>query len=120
MNEIIKNGVVISQFEFRTSNTKSNLIKRNKLMAMFFNKIVVVEATKDSGALYIAYCEVRYGNEVYSVRWNINSKSSKGTNNLINEVIKLYLSINTVIKEKIINRKIKWIMKRWYFLERSA
>ena len=68
MNEIIKNGVVISQFEFRTSNTKSNLIKRNKLMAMFFNKIVVVEATKDSGALYIAYCEVRYGNEVYSVR----------------------------------------------------
>lgn len=100
MNEIIKNGVVISQFEPGTSNIKSNFIKRNELMAMLSNKIVVVEATKDSGSLYTAYYGIKYGKEVYSVPGNINSKSSEGTNTLINEGVKPYLSINTVIKEK--------------------
>ena len=43
---------------------------------------------------------IKYGKEVYSVPGNINSKSSEGTNTLINEGVKPYLSINTVIKEK--------------------
>ena len=100
MNEIIKKGAVISQFEPGTSNIKSNFIKRNELMAMLAEKIIVVEATKDSGAVYTAHCGMKYKKEVYSVPGNINSKSSEGTNTLINEGVKPYLSINTVIKEK--------------------
>lgn len=84
MSEIIKNGVIISQFEPGTSNKKSNFIKRNELIAMLSDKIVVVKANKDSGSLYTAYYGVKYGKGVYSVPGNINSKSSEGTNTLIN------------------------------------
>lgn len=99
MNKIIENGVVISQFEPGTSNIKSNFIKRNELMSMLSDKIIVVEAAKSSGALYTAYCGVKYGKQVYSVPGNINSKCSEGTNMLINDGIKPYLSITTIIKE---------------------
>ena len=46
MNEIIKKGAVISQFEPGTSNIKSNFIKRNELMAMLAEKIGLENANK--------------------------------------------------------------------------
>lgn len=66
---------------------------------MFSKKIVVVEAGKDSSSLYTAHCAVRYGKGIYAVPSNINSKFSEGTNILISEGIKAYLSINTIIKD---------------------
>lgn len=101
MNEIIKKGAVISQFEPGTSNIKSNFIKRNELMAMLAEKIIVVEATKDSGAVYTAHCGMKYKKEVYSVPGNINNKSSEGTNMLISEGAKPYLSVKSIIKEEV-------------------
>lgn len=68
-------------------------------MSMLPDKIIVLEAAKLSGALYTAYCGVKYEKQVYSVPGKINSKCSEGTNMLINEGIKPYLSINTIIKE---------------------
>lgn len=106
MNKIIEEGAVISQFEPGTSNIRSNFLKRNELIAMLSEKIVVTEASKDSGALYTVYCGIKYGKEVYAAPGNINSKFSEGTNKLISEGIKSYLSIGNVINEvQSVNKK---------------
>lgn len=99
MNKIIENGAVISQFEPGTSNIRSNFIKRNELIAMLSEKIIVVEASKDSGSLYTAHCGIRYEKDIYAVPGNINSKFSEGTNILISEGVKPYLSTNDIVKE---------------------
>lgn len=61
MNRIIENGAIISEFEPGVSNVKSNFIKRNELIAMLSEKIIIVEATKNSGSLYTAHYGVKYG-----------------------------------------------------------
>lgn len=120
MNKIIEDGVIISQFEPGTSNIRSNFIKRNELIAMLAEKIIIVQATKNSGAIYTAHCGIEYKKEVYSVPGNINSKYSEGTNMLISEGVKPYLSIRTIINEELkvcsnkgyINEKLNSIEKQ--------
>jgi len=97
MNKIIENGAVISQFEPGTTNIKQNFIKRNELIAMLADKIVVVEASKDSGSLFTARCGVKHKKEVFAVPGNIDNKNSRGTNLLIKEGVKPYLSFNDIV-----------------------
>lgn len=46
MNKIIENGAVISQFESGTTNVKQNFIKRNELITILSDKIVVEKHRK--------------------------------------------------------------------------
>lgn len=98
MNKIIENGAVISQFEPGTTNVKQNFIKRNELIAMLSDKIVVVEASKNRGSLFTAKYGLKYKKEVFAVPVNINNRLSVGTNLLIKEGIKPYLSVDDIIK----------------------
>ncbi|MGL6106664.1 DNA-processing protein DprA [Romboutsia sp.] len=101
MNKIIENGAILSQFEPGTTNIKQNFIKRNELIAILSDKIVVVEASKDSGSLFTARCGVQYKKEVYAVPGNINSSTSVGTNILIKEGIKPYLSVEDIVENSL-------------------
>jgi predicted Rossmann fold nucleotide-binding protein DprA/Smf involved in DNA uptake len=44
---------VVSQFEPGTNDSKENFLIRNELIAMLAHKIVIVQASKERGALYI-------------------------------------------------------------------
>lgn len=46
---------------------KENFLKRNELIAMLSHKIVIVQAFKDSGAIYTATYGLKYNKEVYAV-----------------------------------------------------
>lgn len=67
MNKIIGNGAVTSQFEPGTTNVKQNFIKRNELISMLSDKIILIEASKDSRAIFTVKCGVKYKKEVYVV-----------------------------------------------------
>lgn len=108
MNKIIETGVVISQFELGTNNIKENFLKRNELIAMLSDKIVIVQASKDSGALYTAEYGMKYNKEVYAVPGNIYDKCNEGTNFLISKGANIYLSSNNISSEyDLIKRKDK-------------
>ncbi|MBB6714803.1 DNA-processing protein DprA [Clostridium gasigenes] len=96
MNKIIENGAVISQFEPGTSNVKANFLKRNELIAMLTDKIIVVQASKDSGALYTAKCGFKYEKQIYAVPGSIYDKYSEGTNSLIRSGANLYTSPQSI------------------------
>ena len=98
MNKIIETGAVISQFEPGTNNIKENFLKRNELIAMLADKVVIVQASRDSGALYTAACGLKYNKKVYAVPGNIYDKCSEGTNMLIYNGANIYLSPNNILK----------------------
>lgn len=99
MNKIIETGAVISQFAPGTSNVKANFIKRNELIAMLSEKIVVVQASKDSGALHTAKYGFEYNKEVYAVPGTIYDKYSYGSNMLISKGAKIYTSPQNIASE---------------------
>lgn len=97
MNKIIEKGAVISQFEPGTNNIKENFLKRNELIAMFSDKVVIVQASKDSGAIYTATCGLKYNKEVYAVPGTIYDKYNEGTNMFISELIGLSIILPTIL-----------------------
>jgi len=97
MNKIIEKGAVISQFEPGTNNIKENFLKRNELVAMLSDKVVIVQASKNSGAIYTATCGFKYNKEVYAVPGTIYDKCNEGTNMLISNGANIYLSPNNIL-----------------------
>ena len=97
MNSIIESGAVISQFAPNTKCIRENFIKRNELIAMLSSKIVVVEASNESGAIHTGKFGLRNNKEVFAVPNDIYNKLSIGTNKLIENGAKIYLSSNSII-----------------------
>lgn len=98
-DEIIKNGLIISQFPPGTQNVKQNFIRRNETIAMLSDKIVVVQATEKSGAIYTAKSGIKYRKEVFSVPNNIYDSFSIGSNKLLEEGAKVYINHNSIINK---------------------
>lgn len=103
MESIFEKGLVLSEFPPGTKNIKQNFIKRNELVAMLAKKIVVVQAGKDSGALYTAKCGLKYNKEVFAVPNTIYDNFSIGTNELIFQGAKIYLSPKMIISGNSVN-----------------
>ena len=99
MNNIIENGAVISQFDLGSRNIKENFAKRNELIAMLSDNVVVIQASNQSGALYTARYGMQINKEVYTTPGNISDELSKGTNELLNEGAKPYLSVDTLLSK---------------------
>lgn len=110
MQAILKKGLVLSQFPPKTKNVKQNFVKRNELVAMLSQKIVVIQAGKESGALYTAKCGIQYNKEVFAVPNNIYDKFSLGTNELLFQGAQIYLNPKMIIPNILINDESSSIM----------
>ncbi len=100
MKRIIENGAVISEFLPSTKPIQSNFVTRNYLLSAWSEKLLVVEATEKSGALTTAKFAKENKTEVYAVPNNIFAEESKGTNKLIEEGSKIYLTPNQLVDNK--------------------
>jgi DNA processing protein len=74
MNEIIKNGAIISEFTIGRPPLAHNFPQRNRIISGFSKAVVAIEAKEKSGVMN-------------TVQWalDIYSKASKGTNRLIKD-----------------------------------
>ena len=64
---------------------------------MLSHKVVIVQASKDSGAIYTATCGLKYNKEVYAVPGSIYDKCNEGTNKLISKGASIYLSSDNIL-----------------------
>ena len=97
MCEIMKTGMVISEYPPNTEPMKHHFPERNRIIGAISAGTVVIEATIDSGSLITANLASEMGRDVFAVPGDINSLNSMGTNDLIKEGAQLITSIDEVI-----------------------
>lgn len=91
--EMIKDkGAVISEYSPGVRPEAMNFPRRNLLISAWANKILVIEASDKSGSLITASYGKKYGRDIYAVPDNIYKKESSGSNMLILNGAKPYLS----------------------------
>lgn len=92
MDKIIENGCIISEYPPGTKPSIHNFPKRNRLISALSEKILVIEASENSGALITAKYAMEQNKELLVVPNNIYSVESKGSNKLILEGATIYLN----------------------------
>ena len=101
-------GVLISEYFPNDAVYKSNFYARNRIISGISDGIIVVEASKESGALITVEYALEQGKNIFSIPGNINSYMSKGCNKIIKEGAKLVDEIEDILNEyKIISIKDK-------------
>ena len=78
-------GTIVSEFKLGTKPTKYNFPLRNRIISGLSKKLIIVEASLNSGSLITADYALDQGRDVYAVPGNITSTNSLGTNKLIFE-----------------------------------
>jgi DNA processing protein len=95
--EISQNGAVITDYPLGTRPEGRNFPPRNRIISGLALVVVIIEAGESSGALITAHFALDQGREVFAVPGNINSRYSKGTNQLIRDGATPMLSVEEVL-----------------------
>ena len=81
--EIVESGVVISEYPPGVTPEPHHFPVRNRIIAALASDVVIVEASRRSGALITAGQALDLGREVHAVPGPIDRPTSEGTNRLI-------------------------------------
>lgn len=85
MDQILLEGLVMSEYASGVSPRPYHFPRRNRLLAALANRVVVVEAAQRSGALITAGVAAELGREVCAVPGSIFSENTGGTHRLIED-----------------------------------
>jgi DNA processing protein len=107
--EIIKSGVLVSEFPLNYPPDKSNFPRRNRLIAGLSLGTVVIEGDLTSGAMITARFALDQGKDVFTVPGSIFSKYSRGPHLLLKQGAKLVESAEDIVQE--ITTLADWILK---------
>jgi DNA processing protein len=97
--KIVSSGAVISEFSMGTKPHRGMFPRRNRVISGISLGTLVVEASKQSGAMITVDCALEQGREVFAVPGQIFSDTSKGTNELIKQGAKLVDSVEDILNE---------------------
>ena len=83
--QIIKNGLLLSEYPPLEAPTRGSFPTRNRIISGLSQGTLVIEADQRSGALITAKDAIIQGRDVYSLPGNVNNPTSQGTNSLIKD-----------------------------------
>ena len=87
LKEVVKTGVVITEYPPATPPAGQNFPVRNRIISGISQATVVVEGDDNSGALITAKHAVYQGKAVFAIPGNVDSEGSIGPNSLIKQGI---------------------------------
>lgn len=96
---IAEHGCVVSEDAGDVEPVGWRFPRRNRLIAALSEAVVVVEASAKSGALSTARWAADLGRTILAVPGSIRNPNSAGTNQLIRDGVRPYLSIADVFEE---------------------
>ena len=105
--QIAENGAVISEYPLGTQPDAMNFPPRNRIISGLSLGVVVVEADEKSGALITTSYAAEQGRDVFAVPGGIFSRTSRGTNKLIQDGAKLVTCAADILEELNLERVAK-------------
>lgn len=99
-----ENGLLISEYRIGVKPVSYSFVNRNRIVSALGLGTLIIEAGKKSGTMTTARFAIEQSRELFVVPGNIYSKTSEGTNYLIDEMPDTF----TISPERILSRlKIK-------------
>ncbi len=83
VEQMYKNGGMVTEFISNTNPDRENFPKRNRIIAGLSDAVIVIESAKRGGALITADIGNSYNRDVFAVPGMLGSKYSEGCNWLI-------------------------------------
>lgn len=102
--KVKEKGLVISQFPPGTKPFRFNIYKSKFLTSAFCDKLVVIDGDEKSDPISTANIAANLKKEIFSVPNNIYCSENKGTNKLIEEGAKIYLSPKQLIADNEVDK----------------
>lgn len=99
LSDIALKGCILSEYPPGIKPLKYHFPARNRLIAGMSLGVVVVEASRTSGALLTTDFALSEGREVFAVPGQVFSKNSEGTNALIRNGAGLVGSVEDILEE---------------------
>lgn len=98
--EILENGLMISEYEGKTKPQLWMFPRRNRIVAGLADAVIVIEAACNSGTLITANLAVKQGKPLFAVPGPVTSSVSAGANELIKTgKAKMIMSGRDVLEE---------------------
>lgn len=98
-HEIIKQGLLISEFSLGTPSLPQNFVQRNRVISGLSMGCLVVEASLQSGSLITAKFSTEQDRDVFAIPGSIHSPQSKGCHQLIKQGAKLVDAVQDIVHE---------------------
>jgi len=96
-HEIIKYGLLVSEFAYNFAPKSYSFIQRNRIISGLSLATIVAEAGISSGSLLTARFALEQNREVFAVPGSISDPRYYGTNQLIKQGANILTSINDVL-----------------------
>ncbi len=100
VEDVISNGAIISEFPMGTKPDAMNFPRRNRIISGMSVGVLIIETSKNGGAMITAEFANDQNREVFAIPGNIDSIKSQGTNFLIKQnKAKLVETVEDIIEE---------------------